>query len=68
VSWSGGSGPTLANNIPAIHPTVALSSAKYLVKARAAYRLVNDLKIVLPILAVLLMALGVYVARGHRGP
>jgi hypothetical protein len=59
-------GFTLANNIPAIHPTFALFSAKYLVKARNAYRLINDLKIVLPILSVLLLGLGVYVARGHR--
>jgi hypothetical protein len=59
-------GFTLANNIPAIHPTFALFSAKYLVKARNAYRLINDLKYVLPILSVLLLALGVYVARGHR--
>ena len=59
-------GFTLANNIPAIHPTFALFSAKYLVKARTAYRIVNDLKIVLPILTLLLLALGVYVARGHR--
>jgi hypothetical protein len=59
-------GFTLANNIPAIHPTFALFSAKYLVKARNAYRLINDLKYVLPILSLLLLALGVYVARGHR--
>jgi hypothetical protein len=59
-------GFTLANNIPAIHPTFALFSAKYLVKARSGYRLINDLKIVLPILSVLLLGLGVYVARGHR--
>jgi hypothetical protein len=59
-------GFTLANNIPAIHPTFALFSAKYLVKARNAYRLINDLKYVLPILSVLLLALGVYVARSHR--
>ena len=59
-------GFTLANNIPAINPTFALFSAKYLVQARSGYRLVNDLKIVLPILTLLLLALGVYVARGHR--
>ena len=59
-------GFTLANNIPAINPTFALFSAKYLVKARTAYRIINDLKIVLPILTLLLLALGVYVARGHR--
>ena len=59
-------GFTLANNIPAINPTFALFSAKYLVKARTAYRVINDLKIVLPILTLLLLGLGVYVARGHR--
>jgi hypothetical protein len=59
-------GFSLANNIPAVNPTFALFSAKYLVKARSGYRLVNDLKIVLPILTLLLLAAGVYVTRGHR--
>jgi len=59
-------GFSLAGNIPAIHPRFALFSAKYLVQARTGYRTVNDLKIVLPILTLLLMALGVYIARGHR--
>src|ERR1017187_140271 len=59
-------GFTLVSKIPAINPTLALFSAKYLVKAQSGYRLINDLKIVLPILALLLLALGVYVARGHR--
>ncbi len=36
------------------------------VKARTGYRIINDFKIVLPILTLLLLALGVYVARGHR--
>jgi hypothetical protein len=59
-------GFTLVNNLPAINPTLSLFSAKYLVKAQSGYRLINDLKIVLPILALLLMAIGVYVARSHR--
>jgi hypothetical protein len=59
-------GFTLASNIPAVHPTFALFSAKYLVKARTGYRVINDLKIVLPILSLLLLGLGVYIARGHR--
>ena len=46
--------------------TLALFSAKDLVKAQTLYRLINDLKIVLPILSLLLIALGVYIARGHR--
>jgi hypothetical protein len=52
--------------LPSINPTFTLFSAKYLVKAQTGYRLINDLKIVLPILALLLLASGVYVARRHR--
>jgi hypothetical protein len=59
-------GFTLVNSIPAVNPAFALFSAKYLVKAQNGYRLLNDLKIVLPILALLLLAAGIYVARSHR--
>ncbi|HEY5358159.1 MAG TPA: hypothetical protein VIJ82_10875 [Streptosporangiaceae bacterium] len=61
-----GRGFTFVNSLPSFHPTLALFSARDLVKAQTAYRLINDLKIVLPILSVLLMAAGVYIARGHR--
>ena len=59
-------GFTLVSRLPAINPTLSLFSAKYLVKAQTGYRLINDLKIVLPLLALFLLALGVYVARSHR--
>jgi hypothetical protein len=59
-------GFTLVNSLPPIHPTLALFSSRDLVKAQSAYRLVNDLKFILPILALLLIGLGVYIARGHR--
>jgi hypothetical protein len=59
-------GFTLVNSLPPIHPTIALFSAKSLVQAQSLYRLINDLKIVLPILSLLLIALGVYVNRNHR--
>jgi len=59
-------GFSLANNIPAINPTFALFSAKELVKAQSGYRLLNDFKIVLPILTLLLLAAGIYIARSHR--
>jgi hypothetical protein len=59
-------GLTIVNRIPAINPTLALFSAKYLVKAQTGYRLLNDLKIVLPILTLVLLGLGVYIARHHR--
>jgi len=59
-------GLTIVNSLPTINPTVELFSAKYLVKAQTGYRLINDLKIVLPILTLLLLAAGVYIARRHR--
>jgi hypothetical protein len=59
-------GFTLVEKLPPVHPTLALFSAKYLDKAQAGYRLINDLKIVLPILTLLLLAAGVFVARRHR--
>jgi hypothetical protein len=59
-------GFTLINSLPGIHPTLKLFSARQLVKAQTTYRAINDLKIALPILALLLIALGVYLARGHR--
>jgi hypothetical protein len=59
-------GFTLVNRLPQIHPTLALFSARELTKAQTGYRLINDLKIVLPILSLLLIAAGVYIAPGHR--
>jgi hypothetical protein len=59
-------GFTLVNSLPPIHPTLALFSSRTLVQGQSAYRLINDLKLVLPILSLLLIAVGVYVARGHR--
>jgi hypothetical protein len=60
-------GFTLVSKIPAINPTLTLFSAKCLVKAQSGYRLINDLKIVLPILTLLLLlAFGVFAARGRR--
>jgi hypothetical protein len=59
-------GFALASNIPPISPTVALFQAHDLGKAQAGYRLITTLKIVLPILALVLLAAGVWVARGRR--
>ncbi|HEX3488305.1 MAG TPA: hypothetical protein VHU92_03150 [Streptosporangiaceae bacterium] len=59
-------GLTIVSRLPPINPTFTLFSAKYLVKAQTAYRLINDLKIVLPLLSLFLLAAGVYVARSHR--
>jgi hypothetical protein len=59
-------GFTLVSSLPPIHPTIALFSSKTLVQAQTLYRLINDLKIVLPIAALVLIAAGVYIAREHR--
>jgi hypothetical protein len=59
-------GFALASNIPPISPTVALFQAKDLGKAQAAYRLIKTLKIVLPILALALLAGGVFAAQKRR--
>ena len=59
-------GLTIVNSLPPIHPTLALFSSKTLVQAQTLYRLINDLKIVLPILSLLLIGAGVYIARNHR--
>ena len=61
-------GFTLVSKIPAVNPTLTLFSARYLVKAQTGYRLINDLKIVLPILTMLLLALGVRRPRPPPGP
>jgi len=59
-------GFSLASNIPAVSPTLALFQAKDLGKAQSLYRLITTLKIVLPILVLVLLGAGVWVARGHR--
>jgi hypothetical protein len=59
-------GLTVAGKIPIVHATVALFPSKNLVKAQKAYRLINDLKIVLPIVTLVLLGLGVFIARRPR--
>ena len=59
-------GLTIAAKIPVVHKTFPLFPSKNLTKAQGLYRLINDLKIVLPILTLALLGLGVAAARGHR--
>jgi hypothetical protein len=59
-------GLAIIDKVPTPHVTLALFPSRYLEKAQTAYRLLNDLKTALPIVALLLLALGVYIARGHR--
>lgn len=59
-------GFTIISKLPPIHVTIALFSSKTLVQAQSLYRLITTLKWVLPFLSLLLIALGVYIARNHR--
>ena len=59
-------GLTLVNSLPPINPTFPLFSAKYLVQAQSMYRLLTTLKWALPLLTLILLAAGIYVARRHR--
>jgi hypothetical protein len=56
----------IIDNIPPVHPTFVLFRAENLSKAQALYRLINTLKWVLPVLTLLFLGLGVYLARRHR--
>ncbi len=56
----------LASNIPPVSPTLALFQARDLGKAQTYYRLIKTARIVLIVLTLLLLAAGVYVARGRR--
>jgi hypothetical protein len=56
----------VVNKIPTVHATFPLFPSKNLAKAQKAYRLINDLKIALPILTLVLLSVGVWVARRHR--
>jgi hypothetical protein len=59
-------GLTIAGKIPIVHATFALFPSKNLAKAQQAYRLINDLKIVLPIVTLVLLGIGVLIARRPR--
>jgi hypothetical protein len=59
-------GFSILSKLPPIHVTITLFSSKGLVHAQTLYRLITTLKWVLPFLSLLLIALGVYIARNHR--
>jgi hypothetical protein len=59
-------GLSIVNNIPPVSATFPLFEAPNLAKAQQGYRLIVTLKWVLPLLALLAMAVGIYIARRHR--
>jgi hypothetical protein len=62
--WAAGEISNTGRYVATMEP-LAHNPAKYLVKGQSAYRLINSLKIVLPVLTLLLAA-GVFVAHGRR--
>jgi hypothetical protein len=59
-------GFTLAERIPQVNASFVLFQSKDIARARSAFNLLTTLGNWLPVLALLLLALGVYVARDHR--
>ncbi|HVV14540.1 hypothetical protein [Amycolatopsis sp.] len=60
------SGLAVAARIPDLHPTIAITDATTLEKARGGYSLLDSLATWLPWVMLVLLALGVYLARHHR--
>jgi hypothetical protein len=59
-------GLTVVSKIPPVNPSYPLFPSRYLTQAQAGYQLLNTLKIVLPLAALVFLGLGIYVARSHR--
>jgi hypothetical protein len=60
------SGFTLAERIPAVDVSFVLFQSEDITRARAGFNLLNTLGVWLPIVALVVLALGVYVAKDHR--
>lgn len=59
-------GYSVANNIPTVNRSFVLVRSDAVTKAQRVYRLLDALGSWLPVIALLMFALGVYVARDHR--
>ena len=59
-------GLTVADKIPVVNATFPLFAAPNLEKAQQGYRLITTLRWVLPIVTLLLFAVGIWVARSRR--
>src|SRR5215211_7252289 len=59
-------GFTLAERIPQVNASFVLFQSKDITRARSAFNLLTTLGNWLPVIALVLLALGVYVARDHR--
>jgi hypothetical protein len=60
------SGFTLAERIPQVNASFVLFQSEDIVRARSAFNLLNTLGNWLPVIALVLLGIGVYVAKDHR--
>jgi hypothetical protein len=60
------SGFTLAERIPAVNASFVLFQSEDITRARSAFNVLNTLGNWLPVIALILLAIGVYVAKDHR--
>jgi hypothetical protein len=60
------SGFTLAERIPEVQASFVLFQSADIARARSAFNLLNTLGIWLPIITLILLVIGVYVAKDHR--
>jgi hypothetical protein len=60
------SGFTLASRIPNVNASFVLFQSEDITRARTGFNLLNTLGVWLPVITLILLVLGVYVARDHR--
>ena len=60
------SGFGLASRIPNVNPSFVLVQSDYIAQARGAFNLLNAIGNWLPVIALFFLAIGIYVAKGHR--
>ena len=56
----------LASRIPDVNPSFVLVQSDYIAQARGAFNLLNAIGNWLPVVALFFLAIGIYVAKGHR--
>jgi hypothetical protein len=56
----------LAARIPNVNPSFVLVQSDYIAQARGAFNLLNAIGNWLPVVALFFLAIGIYVAKGHR--
>jgi hypothetical protein len=59
-------GFTLAEKIPTVNASFVLFQSKDITKVRSGFNLLNTVGVWLPVIAIVLLVLGVYVAKDHR--